>query len=80
MKPKKNMVILRKKNNLTQVQAAKNIGISYSMLAMMEAGHRVGTYETLKKVANYYGVTVDELLDENFFENESRTKRESYTA
>ena len=80
MKPKKNMVILRKKNNLTQVQAAKNIGISYSMLAMMEAGHRVGTYETLKKVANYYGVTVDELLDENFFEIESRTKRENYTA
>lgn len=80
MKPQKNMVKLRNKCELTQIQAAKEIGISYSMLAMMEAGHRVGTYSTLKKVADFYGVTVDNLLDENFFADESRKKRENHPA
>lgn len=74
------LISLRNKKGLTQIEAAKKIGISYSMLAMMEAGHRTGSYTTLKKVADFYEVSIDELFDENFFECQSRRTRENETA
>lgn len=70
------IISLRNKKKLTQKEAAKHIGISYSMLAMMESGHRIGSYSTLKKVADFYGVNIDDLFDKNFFNHYSRETRE----
>lgn len=50
---------LRKTRGLTQEQAAVKIGISPSMYKKVESGERLGSYETLKKIADYFGVTVD---------------------
>lgn len=52
----------RKKLNLSQNQVAKKIGISQSMLAMMETGERKGTDDTKRKIADFYGVTVGYLF------------------
>lgn len=66
---------LRNRRNLSQKDAAHQIGISTSMLAMMETGERSGTDKTKKKVADFYGVTVGYL-----FFGDSITKREDEEA
>lgn len=60
--PNKNLICLRKRKGESQVEAARNIGISQSMLAMLEAGYRRGGDKTNVKIANYYGETVDNIF------------------
>lgn len=52
----------RKKRKLSQLKASKKIGISQSMLAMMENGQRSGGDQTKQKIADYYGVPVGYLF------------------
>lgn len=43
-------------------QAAVEIGISYSTLAMYENGHRSPKDNIKIKIANYYGTSVEDLF------------------
>lgn len=62
----------RHKKNISQLQAAREAGISQSMLAMMEKGSRFGTDATKVKLAKFYGVSVEYL----FFDSKI-TKRDN---
>lgn len=53
---------LRNKKGLTQTEAAKLLNISRSRLALYETNKRDIDTETLKVIADYFGVTVDYLL------------------
>lgn len=53
---------LRKKRNLTQVELAKKLTIAQSTLGMIESNQREGSKKTLKKLADFFDVTVDYLL------------------
>ena len=53
-----NILKERLKLGLSQTQAAKGIGISQGMLALLESGEREGSNETKKKVAKFYNNTV----------------------
>lgn len=59
---------LRKKRYLTQAQLAKELNVSSSTIAMYENNSRKPSYEMAKKVANYFSVTVDYLINEPGFE------------
>ena len=61
MKNKK-MLELRKVLLKTQDDVAKDIGISQSSYAMIEGGHRHPRKNIQKELADYFGVTVDELF------------------
>ncbi|MCH4237515.1 MAG: helix-turn-helix domain-containing protein [Clostridium tyrobutyricum] len=50
---------LRKKNALTLDKLAEETGISKNMLWHLEKGDRTGTVETLKKLSNFYNVSLD---------------------
>ncbi|WP_147566661.1 helix-turn-helix domain-containing protein [Clostridium tyrobutyricum] len=50
---------LRKKNDLTLDKLAEETGISKNMLWHLEKGDRTGTIETLKKLSNFYNVSLD---------------------
>lgn len=52
---------LRKRKGLTQRKVADSIGIAVSTLGMYESGNREPDVGTLKKLARFYGVTVDYL-------------------
>lgn len=65
----------RLKLGLSQSKAAKEMGISQSMLAMLESGERSGSDKTKMKVAKFYGVDVGTL----FFDDEI-TNRDSKEA
>lgn len=53
---------LRKAHNLSQKELADKLGLSQSMIAMMEAGERRGGDSTKLKVAKFFGKTVDEIF------------------
>jgi transcriptional regulator with XRE-family HTH domain len=53
---------LRKKHKLSQYDLADRLGFSRGKLANYEQGSRQPDYETLKKIADYFEVSVDYLL------------------
>ena len=67
---------LRKKNNLTQQQLADIVGITATGVSYWESGNATPNTETLNKLSNYFGVTVNYLLgikDKIEEEDNSRT-------
>lgn len=52
----------RESRGWTKEHAANELGLKYSTLVHYEAGKRRPDYETVVKIAQHYGVTVDYLL------------------
>lgn len=48
----------------TRTGAAKELGISYSLLAFYECGQRFPSPANQKKLADYYGVSVESIFCE----------------
>ena len=65
--------LLREKFKITQTKIAKDIGITQQAYANYEAGIREPDAIMLKKLANYFNVTVDYLLDN--FDKESPNEK-----
>lgn len=59
----KNLKKLRQLANKTQLEVSNAIGCSYVSYSHYENGRREPDFETLKKLANYFEVTTDYLLD-----------------
>ena len=54
---------LREKRGLLQKEVAIDLNISPSTIGMYEQGRREADHNTLKKIANYFNVSIDYLLD-----------------
>lgn len=54
---------LRKEKGVTQEELAKNIDVSTSMVGMYETDARKPSYEVLIKIATYFEVSTDYLLN-----------------
>lgn len=50
------------RGNESRARVAKDLGISVSALAMYETGARIPRDEIKKKIAQYYGVSVEEIF------------------
>ena len=59
----KNIIALRKSRNLTQQDFAKVINYSDKTVSKWELGYAIPSVETLKQIADYFGVTVDFFLE-----------------
>jgi transcriptional regulator with XRE-family HTH domain len=53
---------LRNEKNLTQRELARLLNLSPSTIAMYETGQRFPDPETLKKIADFFNVSIDYLL------------------
>lgn len=53
---------MRKTKNLTQAEVAANLGISAQVFSRYERGDHEPDNKMLCKLADFFGVTVDELL------------------
>lgn len=62
---------LRENSKLFQKDISKDLNISTSTIGMYEQGRREPDNSTLKKIANYFGVSTDYLLD-----NEKKNAKE----
>lgn len=61
----KNLIYLRKKNNLTQKELAQKINYSDNAVSRWERGDVTPSIEILEQLGNFYDVAVQELLNEN---------------
>jgi transcriptional regulator with XRE-family HTH domain len=63
-----NIRFLRKKNNLTQQEFADAIGVKRSMIGAYEEDRASPKMDNMKQIANYFGISVDELVSERITE------------
>lgn len=63
---------LRKRNGITQLELSEKLGIGQSTIGMYETGIRKPSYEVIKRIADYFNVTVDYLIsdDDNLYQIE----------
>lgn len=59
----KNLKRARMRTGKSQLEVAASIGISNAALSNYETGYREPDLETLKQLALYYGVSLDELAE-----------------
>lgn len=75
---KKNLKHLRKQKHITQREAAQIFGISYSAYGKYENNTPVQpTLEILIRIADYYGVSLDELIDRDRSTENGAQKKEA---
>ena len=60
----KRIVQIRKSKKMSQIELAKNAGISVNSLRLYEAGKRSPTFATLQKIADALGVSWYELVSD----------------
>ncbi len=60
----KRIVQIRKSKKISQIELAKNAGISVNSLRLYEAGKRSPTFATLQKIADALGVSWYELVSD----------------
>ena len=61
-----NITQLRKENKKTQEEIAKELNLSVTGYSYYETGKREPSIETLIKLADYYGVSLDYLVGRNY--------------
>lgn len=55
---------LRTQNGYTIEFVARNIGVSYASMQYWDSGKQMPSIKNLKKLADFYKVTVDYLMEE----------------
>ncbi len=58
----KSLKLIREGENITQSQLAKETGIKQQSISRWERGERLPNILDLVKLANYYKISVDELI------------------
>lgn len=58
----KNLKAIRTEQDLLQVDIAKNCGLSTAMVCMIEKGFKEPSLRSAKIIADYLGVSLDELM------------------
>ena len=53
---------LRKENNISQKKLSNYLNFGYTAIANYESGRNQPSLDTVKKIAQYFGVTVDYLI------------------
>lgn len=71
------LTLLRKERNLSQKQAAEDLGIAQALLSHYEKGKRECGLEFLLRAAEYYNVTTDYLLGKSPVSNGAVISRDS---
>ncbi|MBE5756988.1 MAG: helix-turn-helix transcriptional regulator [Clostridiales bacterium] len=66
----KNLIILRKKNNLTQVNLAERLNYSDKSISKWERAEAIPDVVVLKQIADLFNVTVDYLITDHNGEKE----------
>lgn len=59
-----NLKKMRKNKGLTQKTLAEKLGVALSTVAMWETGSRQPDYQMLNRIAEFFGVTFDDLLED----------------
>ena len=61
----KNLIELRKKNNLTQIELAEKLNYSDNAISRWERGEVTPSIETLVHISEIFNVPINSLLEDN---------------
>lgn len=61
---------LRKSKSISQIRLSEELGVSKSLIGMYETGDREPSLEMMLKLCDYFGVSLDTLLDVNTAEDD----------
>ena len=59
---KNNLKLLRKQKGITQISLQMKVGIEQALISKFESGERVPPTETLMRLADFYGVSMDYIM------------------
>ncbi|BAQ11489.1 transcriptional regulator, xre family [Bacillus sp. OxB-1] len=65
----KRLIDLRKKKKLLQTDVAEKIGVARATYGAYEQGNRQPDFDTLEKIASFFGVSTDYLLGRSDIQN-----------
>lgn len=60
-KHEKTLAELRRERGISQRRLAKDLGLSHATIYQYESGLRVPSYQTARRIAEYFGVTSFEI-------------------
>ena len=69
---RKNIITLRKKQGLTQIDLAKQINFSDKAVSRWEKGEVVPDVETLQSLSNVFEVPLSYMIEEHNYEKEEK--------
>lgn len=72
----KNLIKLRKHNKLTQLELAEHLNYSDKSVSKWETGETVPSVEILKSLADFYNITIDDILSPTFEPTKHFTAKE----
>lgn len=72
----KNLAFLRKRNNYTQAELATKINYSDKAVSKWETGETEPSVDVLKDIADFYGITLDEIVDPKLNETKPTTNKQ----
>ena len=58
----------RRESNLSQESFAERMGVSFQTVSKWERGECYPDIEMLPKIANFFGITIDDLMGANLFQ------------
>lgn len=58
----KKIKLLLKEKGISQTELAENVGVSQAMISYIVKGFKVPSVTLLKRISDYLGVTMDELV------------------
>ena len=58
----------RESNNLSQLELAKHTGLSQQAISLWEKNQRVPSIANCEILADFYGISLDELVGRDFLE------------
>lgn len=70
-----NLISLRKKNKLTQLEFAEKFNYSDKTVSKWETGESSPGIDTLCTIANYYNITLDDMVKDNAIDNNKNITR-----
>lgn len=57
----KSLTQLRKENNITQKELARQIGLKPSTISMYESGKRIPSLKTALKISSYFNIPIEQI-------------------
>ena len=69
---KENLKFLRENNNISQKKLADAIGVAQSSVNYWEKGKRTPSVEAVQKIADYFNVSLPDLLDRDYYTQKTK--------
>ncbi len=73
-----NIRFLRKNKKITQDELAKKVGVNRAVIGSYEEGRAIPKLPVLQRVANYFGLSIDEIVNAELWEKDDYGNQQTF--